>query len=125
MATGNGTSGGDAKLPAEYWIALIGDQLLLGYLVEVMDVYWKSAILNMLRLVLKLVHLQQNSTPQPSSQKPARTAGESHGSKRILRMLTVNLERATSATRGPLPSQLRYFLAADNMTFVGISSMAS
>ena len=29
-------------LPAEYWKALMGDQLLLGYLVEVMGVYWKS-----------------------------------------------------------------------------------
>ncbi len=42
MAMGNGKSGGDAKLPVEYWKALMGDQLLLGHLVEVMDVYWKS-----------------------------------------------------------------------------------
>ena len=42
MAMGNGKFGGDAKLPAEYWKALMGDQLLLGYLVEVTDVYWKS-----------------------------------------------------------------------------------
>ena len=42
MAMGNGKSGGDAKLPSEYWNALMGDQLLLGYLVEVTDVYWKS-----------------------------------------------------------------------------------
>jgi hypothetical protein len=42
---------------------------------------------------------QHNSTPQPSSQKPARTAGESHGCKRILRVLAVNVERATSATK--------------------------
>ena len=42
MAMGNGKSGGDAKLPAECWKTLMGDQLLLGCLVEVMDVYWKS-----------------------------------------------------------------------------------
>ncbi len=42
MATGNGKFGGDAKLPAEYWKALMGDQLLLRYLVEVMDVHCKS-----------------------------------------------------------------------------------
>ncbi len=42
IAMGNGKAGGDEKLPAEYWKALMGDQLLLGYLVEVMDVYWKS-----------------------------------------------------------------------------------
>jgi hypothetical protein len=42
MAMGNGRPGGDAKLPAEYWKALLGDKLLLGYLVEVMDMYWKS-----------------------------------------------------------------------------------
>ena len=39
MTMGNGKSGGDAKLPAKYWKALMGDQLLLRYLVEVMDVY--------------------------------------------------------------------------------------
>ena len=38
-------------------------------------------------------------------------------------MLAVNLERATSATRGPLPSQLRYVLAADKMTFVGFLTL--
>jgi hypothetical protein len=54
--------------------------------------------------LFKLVQLQQNSTPQPNSQKPARTAGESHGCKRTRRVLAVNVERATSATRGPLPS---------------------
>ncbi len=30
MAMGNSKSGGDAKLSAEYWKALMGDQLLLG-----------------------------------------------------------------------------------------------
>jgi hypothetical protein len=39
MAMGNGKSGGDAKLPAECWKALMGDQLLIGNLVEVMGVY--------------------------------------------------------------------------------------
>ncbi len=38
MAMGNGKSGGDAKLPAGYWKALLGDQLLLGYLEEVLNV---------------------------------------------------------------------------------------
>jgi hypothetical protein len=42
MAMGNGKYCGDAKLPAEYWKSLLGDQSLLGYLVEVMDVYWNS-----------------------------------------------------------------------------------
>ena len=42
ITVGNGKSGGDAKLPAEYWKALMSDQVLLGYLVEVMYVYWKS-----------------------------------------------------------------------------------
>ncbi len=35
-------SGGDTKLPAEYLKSVLGDQLLLVYLVEVMDVYLKS-----------------------------------------------------------------------------------
>jgi hypothetical protein len=39
MAIKNGESGGDAKIPAEHWESLMGDQLLFGYLVEVMDVY--------------------------------------------------------------------------------------
>jgi hypothetical protein len=42
MAMGNGKYGDDAKLPAEYWKALMDDQLLLGYPVEVMDVHLKS-----------------------------------------------------------------------------------
>jgi hypothetical protein len=126
MTMGNGEFGGDAKLPAECWKALMGDQLLLGYLVEVMDVYWKSGSYpESVATFIKLVQLQHNSTPQPSSQKPAQTAGESHGCKRILRVLAVNVERAMSATKGPLPSQLRYLLAADKITFVGISSLAS
>ena len=43
MAMGNSKSGGDAKLSAEYRKAHLGDKLLLGYLVEVMDVYCESS----------------------------------------------------------------------------------
>jgi hypothetical protein len=32
MATSDGESGGDAKLPVEYWKAISSDQLFLGYL---------------------------------------------------------------------------------------------
>ena len=42
MAIENGKSSGDAKLPAEYWKSLLGDQLLLGYLVEVINMHWIS-----------------------------------------------------------------------------------
>ena len=59
MAMGNGKSGGDAKLPAVYWKALMSDQLLLGY----MCIGNRVAIRNLLRLLLQLVQLQHNSTP--------------------------------------------------------------
>ncbi len=126
MAMGNGKSGGDAILPAEYWKALMGDQLLLGYLVEVMDVYWKSGSYSeSVAIFTQAGPTTTELNPEPSSQKPARTAKESHDCIRILKVLAVKRERATSATRGLLSSQLRYLLAADKITFVGISSMAS
>ena len=97
MAVGNGKTGGDAKVPTEYWKALMGDQLLLGYLVEVMDVYWKSGSYP------EYVATFTQDCPTTTELNPAaklskalaRTAGESHGCKRILRVLAVNLERAT------------------------------
>ncbi len=117
------------ELPAEYWKFTYGRSVPTripgisdGCVLKIGN---RVAIRNLLRLLLKLVQLQQISTPQPSSQKPAQTAGEFYGCKRIPRVLAVNVERATSATRGPLPSQLRYLLAADKMAFVEISSMAS
>jgi hypothetical protein len=61
MAMGNGKAGGDTKLPAEYWKALLGDRLLLGSLI-VMSAYWKLGSWNLLRLLLTPVQLQQ-ATP--------------------------------------------------------------
>ncbi len=127
MSVGNGKSGGDAKLPAEYWKALMGDQLLLGYLVEVMDVYGKSG--SYLESVATFTQAGPTSTELNPAAKLAKASANGwrkiHGCKRILRVLAVNVERARSATRGPLPSRLRYLLAADKKIFVGTSSMAS
>ena len=126
MATGNGKSGGDAKLPAECWRALMGDQMLLGHLVEVMDVYWKSG--SYPEFVATFTQARPTTTDLNPAAKLAKASANSWRFSWLQensKSAGINLERTTSATTGPLPSQLRNLLAADNMTFVRISSMAS
>jgi hypothetical protein len=126
MAMGNGKSGGDEKLPTEYCKALLGDQLLLGYLVEVMDVYWKSGSYpEFVATFTQSGPAITELTPAAKLAKVSSKGGESHGCKRTISALAVLVERATSATRGPLPSQLRYLQAALKRKLIGISSMAS
>ncbi len=93
MAMGNGKSGGDAKLPAEYWKALMGDQLLLGYLVEVMDMYWKSGSYP------EYVATFPHAGPTPAELTPRAKVAKAKVNGWRISWLQENLKSAGSASR--------------------------
>ena len=104
----------------------MGDQLLLGNLVEVMDVYWKSGSYP------EYVATFTQAGPTATELNPAAKLAKASANSWRISWLQANPKGAGSKSRaryecykGPLPSQLRYLLAADKMTFVGISTMAS